>query len=305
MIVLNNSFINSLVLSATLFVVVFACKEKSSENLIDYEVNVLGSVDEAIDEASGLVASRKYPGLLWTHNDSGDKPRLFLIEPEGGLIATVYLENVFNRDWEDIAAHYNKSEHKYYLYVGDIGDNRAVFNFKYIYRLEEPDLDITQQNQIISVADVNKILFQFSDGSRDAETLMIDPISEQLFLVTKREKNVGVYVFPEQITWGTDTLYLEKKLELPIYLAVAGDISVDGSEILIKDYESIYYWKREKSETVIDALSKPASMLPYQKEKQGESIAWDLSADGYYTLSEKSDATAMPTIYYYLAKRNQ
>ena len=29
----------------------------------------------AIDEASGLVASRKNPGVLWAHNDSGDSAR--------------------------------------------------------------------------------------------------------------------------------------------------------------------------------------------------------------------------------------
>src|SRR4051794_35074519 len=34
-------------------------------------------------ELSGLVASRRRAGVLWTHNDSGDRPRLFALASDG------------------------------------------------------------------------------------------------------------------------------------------------------------------------------------------------------------------------------
>src|SRR5438477_556362 len=45
--------------------------------------------DERIDESSGLAASRKYPGCLWTHNDSGDSARLFLLDAQGKTLSEV------------------------------------------------------------------------------------------------------------------------------------------------------------------------------------------------------------------------
>ena len=40
-----------------------------------------------IREASGLALANGTPPRLWTHNDSGDRARLFLIELDGALVA--------------------------------------------------------------------------------------------------------------------------------------------------------------------------------------------------------------------------
>jgi len=279
----------------------FCDTNKTKDNSFVTEPSSGNSVQAEINEASGIVASRKYPGLLWTHNDSGDKPRLFLIKPDGDLVATVYLEDVFNRDWEDIAAYNDKAENKYFLFVGDIGDNRAIYDYKYIYRIEEPTIDISKTEQLIFVKDVEKIVYQYADGSRDAETLLFDPIDKNLYLISKREKQVGLYLFTPGFNWG-DTLYIEKIATLPLSYAVAGDVSPDGKEIIIKNYDQIFYWRRAANESLADVLAKEPLGLPYKKEKQGESLAWNLNASGYYTLSEQADATELPKVYFY--KRN-
>jgi hypothetical protein len=67
---------------------------------------------------------------------------------------------------------------------------------------------------------------------------------------------------------------------------VAGNISTNGREVLIKSYDKIYYWKREGSESISDLLKKPFANLPYKQERQGESIAWKSDSSGFYTLSE-------------------
>src|SRR4051794_31240901 len=45
--------------------------------------------DPAIDEASGIAASRANPGRWWVHNDSGDSARFFLIDHAAKVTATV------------------------------------------------------------------------------------------------------------------------------------------------------------------------------------------------------------------------
>ena len=57
-----------------------------------------GYVDnDAITEASGLCRSISNPGLLYTHNDSGDSARVFAITDEGMQIGKLSqcFENIF------------------------------------------------------------------------------------------------------------------------------------------------------------------------------------------------------------------
>ncbi len=91
-----------------------------------------------IDEASGLAASRQTPGVLWTHNDSGDKARLFAIDEQGELLMTCTLAGVTARDWEDIAIGRGAIEGESYLYIADIGDNSSKHDACYLYRFKEP-----------------------------------------------------------------------------------------------------------------------------------------------------------------------
>ena len=56
----------------------------------------------AIPEASGIVKSRRHPGIFWVHNDSGNAPLLFAIRADGQIVRQFRLD-VPNIDWEDIA----------------------------------------------------------------------------------------------------------------------------------------------------------------------------------------------------------
>src|SRR3954451_10421792 len=86
-------------------------------------------------ELSGLVASPAQRGVLWTHNDSGDAPRLFALRSDGSAIATVAVRGAQAVDWEDLAAGPDGS-----LLVGDIGDNDAARDSVTVYRVPEPQV---------------------------------------------------------------------------------------------------------------------------------------------------------------------
>src|SRR3954470_12775279 len=73
----------------------------------------------AIREASGIVASRRHPGIFWVHNDSGNPPALYAIRRDGALVRA-YRVGVPNVDWEDIAA-----DGEGHLFLGDTGNNNA------------------------------------------------------------------------------------------------------------------------------------------------------------------------------------
>lgn len=257
---------------------------------------VAGVLDrEAIDEASGLVASRKNPGMLWTHNDSGDKARIFLIDSLGRYRATVWLKGATNRDWEDITLGAGPQPDNTYLYIGEIGDNLAQYPHKVIYRIKEPRFT---GDTTLFIEEVDSIRFTLPDGERDTEALMIDPHTKDLYIFSKREDAINLYRLPyPQST--TEMMVAEKVLEaMPFTLIVAADWSADGKEILIKNYKQVYYWQRNVGQPVKDVLQKAPQTLPYHEEPQGESIAFALDGSGYYTLSEYAKGVK-PTLMFY------
>ena len=94
----------------------------------------LGRFDaRAIPEASGIVKSRRFPGIFWVHNDSGNAPRLFAVRSDGRIVRRFRLA-IPNLDWEDIAI-----DDQGHLYLGDIGNNTGLLRVRAIYRIDEPD----------------------------------------------------------------------------------------------------------------------------------------------------------------------
>lgn len=275
--------------------------EERDQHPLFYDEIVLAQLkDIRIDEASGLAESMLYPGHFWIHNDSGDDARLFLVNNNGETVVTMSLQGITHRDWEDIAtAPGAPGEH--YIYLGEIGDNDAKYPHKNIYRLQEPVLPNLTIGQTLVSGPVSSITFQYEDGNRDAETVMVDPLTNNIYLITKRENQVQVYVVEHPQTL-TDSLLLPVIQTLPFTRVTAGDISADGFEIIIKTLMAVYYWQRKGTEPIHETLARPATRLPYLVEPQGEAIAWLKDGSGYITVSEKANQVMAPKIYFYKRK---
>ncbi len=261
----------------------------------------------AINEASGLAASHKNPEGLWVHNDSGSKPLLFLLNTQGETIATFYVAGATNRDWEDIAVGPGPAEGESYLYVGEIGDNQAVYPSYTIYRIPEPVVTERNKTQVDTLRQTEAIAFVYPDGKRDAETLMIDPLTKDIYVISKRDEYENIYraAFPQTTS---STITLEKTGTLPFRIGgmleqiVGGDISADGEQILLKSYVQVFYWKRKNDAvSITELLQEKPLLLPYNVEPQGEAIGFETDGNGYYTLSEKQGG-AQPHLYYYPKK---
>ncbi len=241
----------------------------------------------AINEASGIAASKKNINVLWTHNDSGDSARIFAMNNNGEHLGVYTIENAVNRDWEDISVGPGPDENENYIYIGEIGDNLAQYDLKYIYRIPEPVVDENQSPVNISLGSADVIKYRYPDDLRDAETIMLDPLTKDIYIVSKREDNVRVYLaaYPQSLT---DTLTLQHIATLPLTQISAGNISFDGKEILLKNYDSVYYWRRDLQQSIAEVLTNNQYyLLPYTREPQGEAICWSYNADGYYTISEE------------------
>ncbi len=236
-----------------------------------------------LKEASGLAPCSYRSDWLYAHNDGGDFNRFFILDTIGKHIKSVNVPYSGNRDMEDMAVDANPIAGKTYMYLGDIGDNDGVYPEIKIYRFEEQQF--LDDGRDTASFRAQTLKFVYPDGPRDAETLLVDPWSHHLYIVTKRDARCAVY----KATYPFDTartITLEKVAQLPYSGFVGGSISGDGKHIVLKTYLQAFYWERNENETLISALSRQPKMLPYKMEKQGEAICWSLDAQRYYTISE-------------------
>jgi len=274
----------------------------SSENFFDTNFRSdridAGIIEfEEITEASGIAASRQQKNVFWIHNDSGDSPRVLAVSATGRHLGQYRLKRFRNRDWEDVAIGPGPVSGISYLYIGDIGDNSARHEYIQVHRIVEPKVDTGQPPTDTMVRFIDTITLLYPDGPRDAETLMIDPTTRDLYIVSKREERVGVYVarYPQSIE---TPMVLERVSTLPFPFATAGEISPSGDGILIKSYTHVYYWPRKPGQTVEKALSHPPSPWYYEPEPQGEALCWQADGKGYYTTSEEAQGIEAHLYYY-------
>lgn len=290
-----------------IFLTIFNLNCSAQENPFDERVNQGKLSSKDLNEASGIAASKLNPGVLWSHNDSGDKSRIFAVSINGQILGKLSLTGIKANDWEDICIGPGPSDSQDYIYIGEIGDNDEKITVKSIIRLKEPKIELIDGKYEVETSDFDVIYFKYPDKPLDSEALMIDPITKDLFVVSKRTDFAEVYNIPNpQIS--SDTLTAVKVATLNIGEAktnnmfsrvCASDISKDGSEILIKNYDSIYYYPRHSGQSIAEALSKDFMAVKYTMEPQGEGICFDSDGSGFFTLSEESPLRLQQYLYYY------
>ena len=254
-------------------------------------------------EASGLAISKVNSSAIWSHNDSGNHNRIYLLDKHTGAILAIYqINGTRNVDWEDIEVGPGPKDGVSYVYLSDTGDNHLDRSNYVIYRFPEPKYSAGEHGQLVEYTqpvDTIRIAYPKEDPHHNVESLLLDPVYKDLYLVSKFGVYSKLFVVPfPQST--SDTNHVELVGTFPFRMATAADVSSDGSEIFIKNYNYIYYWKRSGRERLSKVLAGTPERAPYSPvEPQGESIAID--TDGYYTTSEFKDSVT-PVLYFYKKK---
>ena len=254
-----------------------------------------------IDEASGLAASQLNTDVLWTHNDSGDFNRIFALNTQGDFLGSFVLAGAANDDYEDIAIGKGPIAGTSYIYVGDIGDNDTNRSNIQVYRVPEPTVSSTGGDQSQTLSGVDTITLDYPGNERhNAETLLADPFTGDLVIVTKHDSNNNRVYRAAAPGSGDQTITLEFKGTMSWSTAVGGDVSPNGREIIIKSRPTVWVYDRPVGMELADALVSPVSFQnpPYTEEDQGEAITFDVDGVDYYTLSESVSQSSQPLLHY-------
>lgn len=203
--------------------------------------------DPDIVESSGLVA---HDGLVVTTNDSGDSGRVFTVDARTGSTVGV---TTWASDPVDVEALAPAGPG--HVWVGDIGDNRAVRDSVEVLRVPFGRGDVA--------AGATAYELVYPDGARDAEGLVSHPLSGQLFVVTKGIFGGTVYAAPLRLRADRPNALVEVG-EAP-GLVTDATFLPGGGGVVMRTYSRAY---------VADFPSwQPVTSWTLPAQEQGEGVA--------------------------------
>lgn len=244
----------------------------------------MGRMPDELRESSGLGISRTHPGVFWTHNDSGDRPRVYAIDSTATLLAPFEVAGAGAQDWEAMAlGPCPERIGTSCLYMADIGDNGFERASVAIYIIEEPDPFASDSE----VALLGAVPFVYPDGPHNAEALAITADADLIVVTKERSRTTWLFEIPaaDVATAVVDgkMLTLGAGRQLPIRLATGAALNADGDVLAARTYLQIhfFYWPvADQPEQVAEAC------VLGDAEPQGEAIAFQ--NDGRLVLTSES-----------------
>lgn len=186
-----------------------------------------------IDESSGLVASRQYKDVFWTHNDKGNRPVLFAITRQGRLLTQFKVAGAAISDWEDLAV----DDHGM-LYLADTGNNQSTRKEVAVHRVSEPDPHAPESTVQIQ----QTWTLTFPGAPFDSESLFVHRGNGYLISKMTQDRQAEIYRFPLRET--NAPIVLEAVARLPVTSPVASaDLSPDGALLGLVCKSGAYVFK--------------------------------------------------------------
>lgn len=205
--------------------------------------------DPDVIESSALVV---VDGNLVTTNDSGDTGRLFTVDPRTGETTKVTHWSDDPVDVEALAPAGNGM-----VWVGDIGDNTAG----------RDSVSVTEVDVVGGGPPGPTYELVYPDGARDAESLLADPETGRLYVVTKGVFGGTVYAAPKRLSPD----HPDRLKEVGPVLGIATDAAFfpDGRHVIVRNYTeaAVYTWP--------DLETVGTFGLPHQEQGEGIAVAED------------------------------
>lgn len=210
--------------------------------------------DPAVDESSAVVeVGRGAARRVLTINDSGDGPVVYVIDPRTGRTAG---RSTYDGDAVDVEALAPGRGGE--VWVGDVGDNGSVRAGVQVYRL--PSLRDGDREMPSTRYDL-----AYPGGARDAETLLVDPRTGRVFVVSKEVLGGQVFAAPRRLR--TDRPNLLTPVGRAPGIVTDGAFFPDGHHVVLRDYSRAY---------VLDTTRlpwRPVAGFELPDQPQGEGIA--------------------------------
>ena len=250
---------------------------------------------DQVKESSGLARGLANPGVFWTHNDSGDGPRLYAFGADGGARGVADLEGpgVRNVDWEDLSSFTENG--RPFLLVADTGDNRLERDVCTLYVVPEPDLSAAGGHATVTPS--RTIRFRYEDGSHDCEAAAVNPTSGAVYLVTKVwSGKAGIYAVACRESTDDEPCRAVSVGTASLPRATGMDFSADGLRAIVVTRGDAFEFERTPEEAWPEAFARKPRRVDLPHRKQGESICYGSDDATLYLTSECGKRESGPCV---------
>lgn len=236
-------------------------------------------------EISGIVRSRRQPGVYWTLNDSGDEPRVYPIGIDGAVKASVRYPDVpgvlvggaINSDWEDLAVDASGR-----LIIADLGNNTNARRDLTLYVIQEPEADEGRigLSSRIQVRYPDQTAFPAPETDRNFDSEAIFTIGDEIYILSKDRSDTftKLYRVDAKPQGEVTTLTYLDRFDVGGQ-ATGADASEDGLKLVILTYDRI--WCFERDDVRAPFFAGRVTMAPYtlhDGKSDSESICFETAS---------------------------
>lgn len=251
----------------------------------------------ALSRASGICASRRNPGILWVHDDTGSGADLYAVDA-GGTVRQRYSLGVATVDLEDIALGPGPDPTREYLYLADAGDSAASRADCRLLRLEEPLVPAAPGATI--VLSTQSFYFVYPGGAQDCRTLLIDWLSGTPYLVEATSAQARVHRFPMPLdaAWqAANPVTLQQVATGGGFAAsglTGGDASRDGNRVILRGGSGGTEHVRPAGGSFADIFQTAGSAVSMPGGQQYEALCYSADGTQLFTTTELAGASSAP-----------
>jgi len=261
-------------------------------------------------ESSGVAVSRAYPGVLWTHNDSGDRPYLYATDLRGTDRGALLVPRAQAIDWEDMSLGpcpvAFRPKPRACVYLADSGDNMEFRPFVTIYAVPEPAPPEQASDTSGTTRAPAVLRLRYPDGSHDVEAVYVSPRDTALYLVSKGATSgsaIRLYRVDRSAWRMRDTTSeivvatLVQTLDIRPSseagrLVTGGAIRPDGRVVALRTYSEIYLFYPGVGGRLLLARERPCNIAGI--EIGGEAI--DFLDDSTFVMTSEAGRSRPGTI---------
>lgn len=226
---------------------------------------------------SGIVASKRYPGVLWAIRDRGGQDRpgrpqsaLYAYKVTDGRVGKVagapfkaVPMPIPARDWEDIGRDSDGN-----LWIADIGNNECDRTDTALHKVREPDPAAAEPAELVAT-----YRYRFPDpppgcAGRNAEAMFL--VDDVPYLIDKAERST-LYRFPSLDPDGAVTLEKVGVLAGQVANLSGADLSSDRSRLAVDTHTVLYVY--QASDPSLDGPALVADLI-------GRPPAWTVQLAG-------------------------
>ena len=255
-------------------------------------------------ESSGVAVSHTYPGVLWTHNDSGDGPYLYATDLRGTDRGALLVPGAQAIDWEDMSlgpcplAFVPPA--RSCIYLADTGDNLEFRPFVTVYAIPEPPPPERAGDTLGTTRAPAVLRLRYPDGPHDVEAAYVSPRDTALYLVSKGALGgsaIRLYRV-DRPAWSIPDTTMDIVVATLVQtldirpspeagrVVTAGAIRADGSLVALRTYSEIYLFYPGVGGRLLPARERPCNIAGL--EIGGEAI--DFLDDSTFVLTSEASS---------------